>query len=60
MTTFGGLSAVVGATDNTDSLVSFHYPSDVVSDADGNLCVSDTANYTIRKVTSGGVVTTFA
>ena len=60
VTTFAGFPAVVGANDNTGSLASFRNPSGVVSDADGNLYVADSGNHTIRKVTSGGVVTTFA
>jgi sugar lactone lactonase YvrE len=60
VTTFAGTSAIVGASNNTGSLASFRNPSGVVSDADGNLYVADTGNHIIRKVTSGGVVTTFA
>lgn len=60
VTTFAGLSAVVGANDNIGSLAGFRNPSGIVSDADGNLYVADTGNHTVRKVTPGGVVTTFA
>jgi len=36
------------------------YPDGVAVDGSGNVYVADTDNYAIRKITSTGVVTTFA
>jgi hypothetical protein len=49
-----------GSADGTGNGTSFSSPSGVVVDASGNIYVSDSANHTIRKVTSSGVVTTLA
>ena len=42
------------------TLAQLYSPRDIVFDASGNLCVSDDGNYTLRKVTPGGVITTVA
>ena len=60
VSTFAGVSAVVGANDNTGSAATFRSPSGVVADGNGNLFIADTGNHTIRKVTPTGVVSTFA
>ncbi|MDB6128368.1 MAG: hypothetical protein JWM35_2264, partial [Verrucomicrobia bacterium] len=57
-TTESGLSS--GATDGTGSAARFFLPSDTATDSTGNIYVADTNNHTIRKITSGGVVTTMA
>ena len=41
-------------------MASFNYPGSIVSDSQGNLYVADADNNVIRKVTTAGVVTTFA
>ncbi len=59
VTTLAG-SGSPGSTDDTGTNASFDSPSDVGIDASGNVYVADTFNHTIRKITPGGVVTTFA
>jgi sugar lactone lactonase YvrE len=64
VTTFAGLAFVdgggAGSTDGTGAAARFRAPSDVAADGSGNIYVSDTENYTIRKITSDGLVSTFA
>jgi serine/threonine-protein kinase len=59
VTTFAG-SGIAGTTDATGTLARFNGPQGVCVDAAGNLYVADTDNHKIRKITSAGVVTTFA
>ena len=49
-----------GFADGSGGAASFHTPSAVALDAEGNLYVADTGNNRIRKVTKEGVVTTHA
>src|SRR6185436_7274218 len=51
---------VPGSSNGTGSAAHFSGPSGVAVDTNGVVYVADTFNYTIRKVTSGGTVTTFA
>ena len=53
----GGL--FIGSTDGTGSLASFKFPGGLAVDSSGVIWVADTNNDEIRKVTQGGVVTTF-
>jgi sugar lactone lactonase YvrE len=59
VTTFAG-NGVVGFTDGTGTNASFHGPCAIAIDPQDNLFVVEYYNHCIRKITPGGVVTTFA
>jgi serine/threonine protein kinase, bacterial len=58
--TFAGTSSGVGSVDGTGAAASFFSPQGIANDSLGNLYVADTGNNKIRKISPGGVVTTFA
>jgi hypothetical protein len=60
VTTFAGQLGVAGSANDTGTNAQFNSPSGLAFDKNGNLFVSDTGNSTIRKITSAGVVSTFA
>jgi sugar lactone lactonase YvrE len=58
VTTIAG--GVSGFNNATGTAAKFKSPRGIAVDISGNLLVSDTGNHVIRKITSGGEVTTFA
>lgn len=60
VSTLAGTSGVYGHADGTGAAASFAFPQGIAVDASGNVYVADSFNSTIRKITSGGVVTTLA
>ncbi len=60
VSTLAGTAGIKGSADGTGATASFNYPNGVAVDGSGNVYVADSGNFTIRKITSAGVVTTLA
>ena len=60
VTTFAGTSGVVGSANLTGAAASFYRPTGIASDSSNNLYVTDALANTVRKITSGGAVATYA
>lgn len=53
-------TGTIGSADGTGSAASFHSPSGVAIDGNGDIYVADYWNHKIRKITASGMVSTFA
>lgn len=60
VTTLAGVPGTKGNADGSGSNARFNQPWGIAVDAAGNLYVTDTENYLVRKVTQAGVVSTLA
>lgn len=60
ISTFAGKLGEPGSADGQAPQARFFKPEDVAVDSQGNVFVADTYNYTIRKITPDGRVSTFA
>ena len=60
VTTFAGTASASGSIDANGAAARFNNPFGIARDRNGNLFVADSANHTIRKITPGGAVITFA
>ena len=60
VTTLAGTAQTFGSADATGPAASFLFPSSLAVDGAGQVFAADTGNHTIRKLTSGGVVSTLA
>ncbi|MBS0664352.1 MAG: heme-binding protein [Verrucomicrobia bacterium] len=58
--TLAGSAAVRGSADGNGPAASFSSPIGLAQDPLGSYYVADAMNHTVRRVTSGGVVTTYA
>jgi sugar lactone lactonase YvrE len=58
--TVAGSAGEAGSVDGAASDARFNHPSGAAVDSAANIYVADTNNYTIRKITPGGVVSTLA
>ena len=60
VSTLAGLAGVYGDADGATNNARFHSPIGVAADGVGNVYVADANNNEIRKITTNGVVSTFA
>lgn len=63
VSTLAGVAGKFGTADSTDdtgSTARFNSPRGIATDSVGNVYVADTYNYTVRKITPAGVVSTMA
>ena len=58
VTTLAGTAGVIGSADGTGPAAKFRKPTGVAVDISGDVYVADAQNYTVRKITPDGTVTT--
>src|SRR5262245_49885730 len=59
VSTLAGTVGNPGSADGTGAAARFNFPIGIAADSAGNVYVADSRNFTIRKVTPAGVVTTY-
>jgi hypothetical protein len=60
VTTLAGTAGAIGSADGTGAAARFSFPAWVAVDSNGTVYAADSGNFTIRKLTGEGVVTTLA
>ena len=60
VTTVAGMAGSRGSADGPGAAARFHHPVGVALDASGTLYVTDADNFTVRKISPAGVVSTLA
>jgi len=60
VTTFAGMFNQSGTADGAGDLARFNTPRDIYALATGDFLLADSANFLVRRITSAGVVSTFA
>lgn len=58
VSTLAGRAGVVGSADGSGAVASFYGPGGIAVDGAGNVYVADNGNFTVRKITPAGVVST--
>ncbi|ANH67150.1 hypothetical protein [Mitsuaria sp. 7] len=60
VTTIAGAAGQLGSADGTGAAARFYLPSAIAIGPDGDLYVADRSNHLVRRVTTAGVVSTYA
>jgi sugar lactone lactonase YvrE len=60
VSTVAGTLGVIGSADGTGAAAQFYFPDGLTCDAAGSVYIADMRNHAIRKLATGGVVTTVA
>ena len=60
VSTYAGVAGQTGSVDGDRTTARFDTPYSLAADAAGNVYVSDSGNFTIRKISAAGVVSTIA